>query len=238
MTLTEFLLAGVVVTIGATLQGSIGFGLGMFSVPLLVLIDARLVPGPLLCASVGLTLLLTRREWPGIQFGDLKWALAGRVPGIAVAGVVLTVVPADKIAIAFGILVLLAVALSASGLHVDPSPKTLLGAGALSGFMGTAVAIGGPPMALLYQRQSGARLRGTLSAFFVVGVAMSVAGLHLVGRFGWAELRLAGVLLPGVLLGFFISRRTADMLDSGLLRSAVLLISAVAGIAVIAVQVF
>jgi hypothetical protein len=38
-------------------------------------------------------------------------------------------------------------------------------AGATSGRLGTATSIGGPPVALVWQRNSGARLRGTMAGF-------------------------------------------------------------------------
>ena len=234
----EWALAAAAVTVGATLQGSIGFGLGLIAVPFLVLIDERLIPGPLLLASVALTLLLTHREWRSVQFKDLGWAISGRVLGIALAVLALTSMPRDRIGLAFGVLILLMVALSASGLHLAPTRRVLFGAGTLSGFSGTAVSIGGPPMALVYQRESGARLRGTLSAFFVVGVSMSVVGLSLAGRFGREELLLAFALLPGILLGYLISRHTARLLDRGHTRTVVLVVSAVAGVVVILKQLW
>lgn len=238
MSLTEFLLAGGVVTVGALLQGSIGFGLGMFAVPFLVLIDPRLVPGPLLLSSVSLTILMSYREWHGIRFGDLRWALGGRVLGVIVAVLALVLVPEERIAIAFGVLVLLAVGLSISGLHVRPTAKTLVGAGTLSGFMGTTVSIGGPPMALLYQHAPGTHLRGTLSAYFLVGVALSLTGLHVAGRFAMTELRLGLMLLPGILLGFGASRWTAGLLDRGYTRTGVLAVSAAAAVVVILKQLW
>ena len=51
----------------------------------------------------------------------------------------------------FGGLILLGVCLSLSGLRLPPIRGVLVGAGALSGVMGTVASIGGPPMALLYQ---------------------------------------------------------------------------------------
>ena len=47
---------------GAILQGSVGFGLGLIGVPLLVLIDPVFVPGPLLLAAFLLNLLMSHRE--------------------------------------------------------------------------------------------------------------------------------------------------------------------------------
>jgi uncharacterized membrane protein YfcA len=225
--------ATIVVFLGAALQGSIGFGLGLFAVPMLVLIEPRLVPAPLLLASGALTVLLTHRERHGIITDDLKWSLGGRLVGTLPALAVLTAVPAERLGIAFGALVLVGVGLSVSGWQLRPTPRVLLGAGALSGFMATIAAIGGPPVALVYQHESGPRIRGTLSAYFVVGVTISLAGLAWVGRFGLTEVALAGALLPAILAGFWVSRHTAQRLDRGSLRPAVLAVSALSAAAVI-----
>ncbi len=211
LTLTQIALAAGAVTVGATLQGSIGFGLGLVAAPLLVLIDPRFIPAPLLLASVVLTVLLTHREWRSVQFRDLGWAIGGRMVGIAAAIAALLLISPNRIALFFGVLILLMVGLTASGLHLPPTPRTLLGAGMLSGFSGTAVSIGGPPMA-------------------------SLVGLRIAGRLGRTELLLSLALLPGILLGYLISRHTARLLDRGYTRSAVLAVSGAAGVVVIIKQ--
>lgn len=233
MPLTHHLIAGIVVAIGATLQGSIGFGLGMFSVPLLVLIDPQLVPGPLLGASIPLTVLLTRREWHAVKLAELRWPIVGRILGIGAAMVALKIVPERQIGLLFGTLVIVAVVLSASGLRLAVTARSLFGAGVASGFMGTTVSIGGPPIALLYQHESGSRIRGTLSAYFVIGVSMSLVGLHFVGMFGTPEILLSLSLLPGVLVGYLASRHTAAFLDRGYVRTGVLLVSGASALAVL-----
>lgn len=233
MTAPQLAVATVIVTLGSMLQGTIGFGLGLFAAPLLLLIEPRLVPGPLLAASGVLTLLLTRRDWHGVHGPDLAWALGGRVVGTLAALAVLVVASRELLEVLLGSLVLLAVALLASGLHPGLSPRVLVVAGTLSGFMGTTTTIGGPPMALLYSRAAGPRLRGTLSAFFVVGVVISVSGLALVGRFGRLEARYAALLLPGILVGFLVSRLTVRALGARWLRPAVLAVSALAGLVVV-----
>jgi uncharacterized protein len=228
-----FLLSSLIVMTGAALQGAVGFGLGLFSVPLLLLFAPELVPGPLLASSMVLTMFLALNERGAIAWTDLGWALLGRIAGIAAAAGLLATVTATSVGLWSGILVLVAVGLSASGLHVPPAPKSLMTAGALSGLLGTAVSIGGPPIALLYQREPGPRLRGTLAAFFLIGVALSLVGLGMADRFGLVELRLAGYLVPGILLGFLVSRRAARFLDRGYTRPAILIISALSSLVVI-----
>jgi len=228
-----FLLSSVIVAIGAALQGAVGFGLGLFAVPLLLLFAPELVPGPLLAASMVLTMFLAHHERGAIAWRDLGWALLGRVAGIAAAAALLATVSQTSLGLWSGVLVLVAVGLSASGLHVPPAPRSLVAAGALSGLLGTAVSIGGPPIALLYQREPGPRLRGTLAAFFLIGVGMSLVGLGVADHFGIVELRLAAYLVPGILLGFLVSRRAARFLDRGYTRPAILAISALSSLVVI-----
>jgi hypothetical protein len=226
--------AAAIVFVGSVLQGSIGFGLGLLAAPLLLLVDARLVPGPLLVTSGVLTILLTHRERHGIVLGDLKWALSGRVAGTAVAVAVLAALPPSGLELTFAAIIMLGVALSASGWHLPPRPGTLVGAGVLSGFMGTISTIGGPPLALIYQHESGPRIRGTLSAYFVVGVSISLVGLGLAGLFGVAQAALALLLIPAALAGFLASRHTARWLDRGYVRPVLLVVSAAAAAAIIA----
>jgi uncharacterized membrane protein YfcA len=233
MSLTHFMIVTGIVGLGAMLQGTIGFGLGLFSAPLLILINPQLVPGPLLGSSAVLTLLLARREWHAVEKTDLAWAITGRIIGTGLAMAALILLSESRLEALFGIIVLTGVVVTALGLHIRPAPRVLTIVGTASGFMGTLTAIGGPPMALLYQHESGPRIRGTLSAFFVAGVALSLTGLTIVGRFGAPELLLSAHLVPGVVLGFLMSRRTADALDRRFIRPAVLAVATFTALAVL-----
>ena len=233
LTPIKLLAACAAVTIGSALQGSVGLGLGLVAAPILALIDPMLVPGPILFCGLALTILMSYRERQAMDVSGLKWGVVGRFLGTLIAIVVLTNVPKKEMTLAFGVLVLFAVALSASGLHVNPTMWTLLSAGALSGFMGTTSNTGGPPIALLYQNAPGARLRATISGFFVLGTIMSLLALMTVGRFGRYEFWSALALLPGVLIGFMLSARTLPILDRGYTRAAILALSAVSGAIVI-----
>lgn len=226
-------LASLIIVAGCVVQGSIGIGLGLLGAPLLVLIEPRLVPGPLLFCSLILTTLVAYRDWHGIRFGDLGWALPGRLVGTVVALLVLRVVSPDRIGVFVGAAVLAGVAITASGVHLPPRPGTLFGAGTLAGFFGTTTSVGGPPMAIVYQREPGPRIRGTLSAFFVVGVIVSLIGLYFVDRYGVVEWRLSAVVAPAPLVGFVLSRRGALWVDQGRTRVAVLIASAAAGVLVV-----
>lgn len=236
MTLLTLVVATCVVAVGASIQGVMGFGLGLVGAPLLALLNPDLVPGPLLFAVLPLTVLVARRERGSLDFHGVRWALAGRVPGTIAGSLAVAALPERPLAVMLGLLVLLAVSISVAGWHVRPTTGTLLTAGAVSGFMGTATSIGGPPIALLYQRQSGPELRATLAAYFVVGGMVSLAALAWAGEFGLDELRAGAVLLPGMLVGFYGSGALARFIDRGHTRGAVLGFSAAASVVLIVQQ--
>jgi uncharacterized membrane protein YfcA len=222
----QLLLVTLVVGGGAALQAVLGFGLGLIAAPVLALVDPTLVPGPLLFVMVPLTLLVARRERGSLDLRGIRWALAGRIPGTIAGSLAVAALPERHLAILLGGVVLLAVVLSVAGWRVRPTSSTLLMAGAASGFMGTATSIGGPPMALVYQRRSGPELRATLAAYFVVGAAFSLATLSVAGEFDGAGLAQGLWLLPGVLAGYATSGHLARFLDGGHTRTAVLVASA------------
>jgi uncharacterized membrane protein YfcA len=226
---TDIILANLAVVLGATLQGSVGFGLGFVGAPLLMLISPSFIPGPLLFNAVVLTLLLAHRERKSIVVSEIRWAVVGRLLGVACAAVVVASISTDGLALILGLLVLLLVGLSLSGLNFEPTWKSLIVAGTVSGFSGTIASVGAPPMAIVYQNATGPRIRGTLSAFFVIGTIMSLTALLLVGRLGVVEFTVALQLLPGLMLGFALSRRLALVLDRGRTRYAVLGLSAMGG---------
>jgi uncharacterized membrane protein YfcA len=232
----ELLAASAAIFVGSALQGAVGFGLALVAAPVLFLIDERLVPGPILITSLLLTALTARRDWHAIDFPGLKWGLWGRIPGTVLGAALLWALPAEEMAAPLAALVMLAVAMSASGIRIDPTPRNLVGAGLLSGVMGTTSSIGGPPLAMVYQHAAGDRIRGTLGVYFVIGSVMSLAAVAAIGRLGLFELIYGAALVPAVLLGFVLSTRFTAWIDGGYTRPAVLVVSAAGAIAVFARQ--
>ncbi|NIN71509.1 MAG: TSUP family transporter [Gemmatimonadetes bacterium] len=237
MTPFELVAAAGAAALGALVQGSVGIGLSLVAVPLLLLIDPSFVPGPVLCVAIVLTLLLSHRERRSIDFHGVAWVLVGRIPGTLLGAAALVMLAGDVLTVLFGVLVLLAVAFSSFRVRVEPKRWILASVGVLSGFMGTTAALGGPPVALLLQNLPGARLRGTLSGIFLVGASVALLALVAVGRFGRHELILALALLPGILLGFGISGFTAPLLDRGYTRTVVLVVASGAALVAIGRQV-
>jgi hypothetical protein len=229
----ELAAASAVIGLGALVQGGVGFGSLLIAAPLLVLIDPTLVPGPVLVPGVVLSLVMGGRDFGAIHFGSIGWAFAGRVPGSVVGALVLAALPPRGFELLVGVTVLLGVLASMGYWRLRPTPVTLVVAGFVAGITGTATSVGGPPLALVYQHESGRSLRGMLAGFFVMGCLLSAVTLSFVGRFGMRELVAGSLLVPGTLLGYALSPPLVRWLDRGYTRAAVLGLSAAAGLVLV-----
>ena len=221
------LLALSLVALGAWLQGSVGFGMNLTAAPLLIAVDPRFVPGPLLVAAATLTLMTLLRERSHASPRRIAWAFAGRVPGSVLGAWAITVLSADGLALVLSVTVLAAVAASVWGPRVEITRPSLVVAGSVSGFTGTTTAVGGPPIALLFQHETGPSVRANLAGFFVLGTVLSITLLTVAGDFGAAEARLSLLTIPPVLLGFGASMFTRRHVDGPRVRPAVLTLAGV-----------
>jgi hypothetical protein len=114
-----------------------------------------------------------------------------------------------------------------------PRPRALVIAGIASGAGGTAASIGGPPIALLYQGESGPRVRGTIGGYFVLGSVTSIAALAAADQVTSESLVSAALLSPFLLCGFALSGPARRVLDNGRTRWAVLAVAAASAVVLI-----
>ncbi len=217
-----FAVATLLAAIAACVQGTVGFGLALTSAPLLALLDPAFVPVPLLVASLPVSLAALVRERQHADVHGVLSAFAGRVPGTALGALAVAALPVLLLHVSIGVLVLLGVAVSLWAPRFEPTRRVLVGAGVISGVTGTIAAIGGPPIALVYQHATGPTLRATLALYFSAGTVLSLAALWLTGSFGHHEAVLSAVLVPGTVVGFLASGSVLRIVDAGRLRPLVL----------------
>ena len=206
------------IMLASALQASIGFGIGMLAAPVVALVDPGLIPGTLIMVAALVTLIVAIREREDIDLRGTGWALVGRVPGTIAGALLLAMLPERALTVLLAGVVLVGVALTSFGWVPVPRRRNVVLAGATSGLLGTATAIGGPPMALVWQRNEGARLRGTMSGFFLVGSVMSIAALAATGAVDGHTMRAFAFLIPAALAGYVLSRGLNRFLDPKRLR--------------------
>jgi uncharacterized membrane protein YfcA len=223
----------LIVFVGATVQASIGIGLGMIASPMLALADTAFIPAAIMLAVLPLTFTIAWIDREHIAGRDVGFALIGRVPG-TIAGALVVAALSDRVlAVMVAASVLLAVVASITGRLFRPTDPALVVAGLASGFAGTTTGVGGPPMALTYQNADPATMRATISAFFAIGSLMSIGALALAGEIGVRQWQLTALVLPGVALGVIVARRVKHRLRPEVVRPAVLAICTVAAIALL-----
>jgi len=219
-----------VVAVGAMIQGSLGFGLGLVSAPALALIDATFIPGPLLLVGVAVTLTVFLRERGAVDWKGMKWAIFGRVIGTIAGGWAVVAFSKDAVIVLVAVLVLAGVLMTSIGWKIKTNRITLSTAGVVSGIMGTLTSVGGPPMALVYQRETAQKLRATLAGFFLVGATFSLLTLAVSGGMSQHDFVLGALVLPGYVIGMIANRWASKFLDKGYSRVAVLSFSALSSI--------
>ena len=231
LSLLQILLANLAILAGACLQGVAGYGIGTLSAPLLFLVSPMLLPAPLILNAILLTVMMLIRNRASLGFREVRFAIAGDVVGTLLAGLTLMALSGPSFSLVFGVLVLLAVALSLVGVRPRLTPASSLVAGAASGYMGTITAVGGPPIAMIYQNERGPLVRANMSAFFLFASCASVAMLAFSGYTGRTELGLFVVMLPGMVAGFLLSGLLVHRMPFGALRPLILAIAAAGGLA-------
>lgn len=236
MSAPEIIALVLSVAVGAFLQGSIGFGIGMLAAPVVAFIDPTLVPATVLVLATVFTAVITIRDRASVNLRRGGWALLGRVPGTVVGAALVAVASESALALVVAGVVLGGVALSLIGWRPALRPRNLVIAGMVAGTSGTATSIGGPPMAIAFQRAEPAEVRGTLNAFFLVGSLVSLIALSLAGAVSAHSLQVAAMLLPALAVGYGAGRIAIRRLDRARLRLIAMAAATLSAVVLIAQQ--
>ena len=227
-------IALVMTAVSAALQGTIGFGFAVLSVPVLSLVDPVLAPVPQLLVSIPLTVSMTVREREHVDLRGVGWVLIGRLPGAAIGVALLKLAEQRWLDVLLAMMVLLAIGLLVSGADVKRRPSTELGAGVLSGVMGMVASTGGPPLALLYRNEKGPTIRGTLAAIFTIGLLITLVTRIVAREITWLDVHLGVLYVPALLVGLWVSKYLHGRVEGRPLRIAILIVSATAAIGLLA----
>lgn len=222
LSLGIYALMGALVMVAACLQGIGGIGFAMFAAPIAGLFFPAMAPAPLLLLGGSVSLLSVLREPGHIVRAIAIDGILGRFIGGGLAVAIVALAPLRLFSAAYGLMLLVAVALAWRGWQVLPTRRNTWLAGIVSGVMGTLTSAGAPPFAILTQRLPPPQIRATVGCILAVGSAVSLLMLAAAGRFGLPQLALGLSLLPWVGLGFLLSGRLARYIPAQGLRHLLL----------------
>lgn len=237
-TATELAMCCGIVMFAAILQVSVGMGFGMLASPLIALVRPDLIPASILLMGMVVAFAGAWKERANISLSELKLGISGRILGSFGALVALALIrDIDSFLILFGILVLVAVGLTASGLKIAFTGKSLFHLSVVSGLMGTITAVGAPPMAIIYHDRPPSNVRPTLNAFFGAGSVLGLAGLGLTGWLSVTDFIAAAMFLPAMFAGIWFAE-PFKLIPTIWLSRILLSLSAVAAVSLIARGLF
>ncbi|MGI9353028.1 MAG: TSUP family transporter [Rhizobiaceae bacterium] len=206
LTFSELLLCCGIVMIASILQISVGMGFGMLAAPMIALIKPEIVPGSILIMGLVVAFSGAWRERQHISAVELKLGIGGRVIGSGMAFVILLLIPSVEVfLILFGLVMLVAVLLTASGIRLSFNNNNLFNLSVVSGLMGTITAVGAPPMAIIYHDRLPNIVRPTLNAFFGAGSVLGIISLSASGWLSLPDLIAAVFFLPAMFIGILIA---------------------------------
>lgn len=215
-----------VILIGSCLQGAVGFGLGMLGSPIIGIIAPELLPGVIIFPALVLTAAIVVVERENINLKGAGYALAGRVPGAVLGALLVLWLPTKGLVMMVAATVFIGSLVAISGWAPSPTPRNVVLAGCASGLMGTATAIGGPPMALVWTgEERPAAYRATMAAYFLIGTGISCALLLVTGAVDSSVLIWTVWAAPAVIAGVALSRLIAPRLNRQATRTAAIVVS-------------
>ena len=238
-TTIEAAVAAVAMFIGSTVLSTVGFGIGMTSIPLLLFVlEPQTVIIVLNAVSLPLFALIVyqnRAELPKRRV--LPWAIAGMV-GVPVGVIVLRDVDARLLKIAITVVIIALTILVASNVRT-PIPKGVI-SGLVVAFvvsvMLNALGIGGPLIALYALAQGWHRntVRGALSLYFLCVEAAGVVGYGFAGLLTTERLWLIAIVTLPVVLGFWLGTQLVRRMNETMFQRAAVAVILVTSVMVLA----
>jgi uncharacterized membrane protein YfcA len=220
-----FIIVTLLTIIGSILQASVGFGFGLIVVPFLLAIDTNFVPVPIIFSSLFLMSHVAYKNRFSLSGHSIHYIIIGLLAGAPIGAVILTIIDSKKLIYFVSTVVILGLVASLLNFRVKITPATQFAAATTASILGTSIGIGGVPFALLYQNETGERIRAVLSTAFFVGSIFSLIALSFTSNISSASLLLGCYLIPGIFVGSFIGQKCAVFIDKGYSRIAVILLS-------------
>lgn len=220
-------LVALAAVLGGALQSTLGFGASFTLVPALAVLAPELLPGSVIVAIVPLSVLMIARDRRTIDAGAVGRVSLGRLPGIALGGLVVAFLPLRWLTAAIAGVLLLAVGSVAGGWRLEVTRLREVAAGALSGVTGTAAALGGPPLAVLYRETTGPVLRPTLAGVWLVGTVPVLVSLAVAGSLTATQAVTGAGLGVAMVIGLTTAAPVVARLGDATLRRLVLAWAAV-----------
>ena len=231
----SWILAFCAVLVAAFVRGVSGFGLALVLAPILVLLmNAKsTVVVNLLLALISNIVILPFSFRHVYLKGIIPMAVS-TLPGIIVGAWIITIIMPSTLKVVIGAVTMVSDIPLALGLN-RPFTKEKLACGVsgfLSGLLGTATGLGGPPVVLFMHNQNWRKetIHSSLAAFFLFAAICSLIALIVAGIVEMQTVIFSASLAPALLVGTVVGMVTFHKLNQRFFRGLTLAIIICAGI--------
>lgn len=212
--MTPAILPIVVISFIATIvRSTFGFGESLIAVPLFALVIPLEVAVPLsVLTSLFVAMVVVVQDHKAIHVNSAKSLILYAVLGIPIGLLILKYGNEHWGKIALGIFIIcysIYTLTARDVLHLKQDNRAwLFICGFLSGVLGGAYGLNGPPLAVYgnMRRWTAQQFRATLQAYFLVASFTGIVGYLIQGLFGWMLIKYFLCCLPFVLPAIFLGR--------------------------------
>lgn len=204
--------------VATLIRSTLGFGEALVAVPLLAFRAPVEVAAPLaVLVSIVVAGLVVAQDWTGVQFRAAAGLILASLFGLPLGLLLLARADDHVVRLLLGAVIILfslySLAVGSSRTLTNDHAGWLLACGFVSGILGGAYGMNGPPLAIYgaLRRWSPQHFRATLQAYFLPVSIIGLIGYAMLGLWTVAVTRYFLWSLPGVIVatiaGRFINRR-------------------------------
>ena len=223
---SELVIAAVMMFVGATVLGTVGFGIGITTSPVLLLVlDPQTVVVTVNTVSLALFVLIIRQTRGHLPGREMVPVIVAGLIGAPVGVLILDTVSPTVLRIVIATLIVVLTVPAALGLRGPVSRPRLTGVivGFVVGALLTGSGIGGPLVALhlLARGWSRQAMRASLAVYFLAVESTGVVGYAVAGLFTEERIGLILVVTGPVILGFALATAIGRRMNERLFRISV-----------------
>jgi uncharacterized membrane protein YfcA len=202
-----------IVFVATLIRSAFGFGEALFAVPLLAIRIPIAVAAPLaVLISVVVAAVVVAQDWRRVELHSATGLIVASLPGIPIGVLLLARGNEHLVKSILGLLIIAFSLYSLAGRTPRRLPEQhtglLLGCGFVSGVLGGAYGMNGPPLAIYgaLRGWSPQHFRATLQGYFLPASLVGLIGYAAVGLWSPILTRYFLLSLPGVAVAILLGR--------------------------------
>lgn len=202
-----------VIFVATLIRSTLGFGEALFAVPLLALRTPVAVAAPLaVLVSVVVAAAIVAQDWRGIEFRSASGLVIASLFGIPLGVLLLATADDRAVKLVLGAVIIAFSVYSLVNGRIRHLTRDhagwLLACGFVSGVLGGAYGMNGPPLAVYgtLRRWSPRQFRATLQGYFLPASVAGAIGYAFIGLWTSAVTRYFAYSLPAIAIAIVMGR--------------------------------